>query len=134
MRWDPVRIWDLTANNSDIKALEEDIFKYAKKNLAVVNVYIKDPVVTRILRDQKIPIIAFVANTGGLLGLCMGFSLVSVFEVVYHILGAGHKWWNKRLREGGRRLVTSTTGMAERTVVSLGQVESLGGHVENCHC
>ena len=52
----------------DVKNLEEDIFVYAKKNLAVVNVYIKDPVVTRIMRDQKIPIIAFVANTGGLLG------------------------------------------------------------------
>ncbi len=61
--------------------LEEEIFRYAKQNLAVVNVYIKDPVVTRILRDQKIPVISFVANTGGLLGLCMGFSLVSIFEV-----------------------------------------------------
>ncbi len=61
--------------------MEEEIFRYAKQNLAVVNVYIKDPVVTRILRDQKIPVISFVANTGGLLGLCMGFSLVSIFEV-----------------------------------------------------
>ena len=59
----------------------------------MVNVYIKDPVVTRILRDQKIPIIAFVANTGGLLGLCMGFSLVSLFEIVYHLLGALKKMW-----------------------------------------
>lgn len=40
------------------------------------------------MRDQKIPVIAFVANTGGLLGLCMGFSLVSVFEILYHALGA----------------------------------------------
>ena len=72
--------------------IEEDIFLYAKKNLAVVNVYIKDPVVTRIKRDQKIPVIAFVANTGGLLGLCMGFSLVSVFEIVYHMVGAFRKW------------------------------------------
>ena len=37
---------------SDAKNLEDDIFIYAKKNLAVVNVYIKDPVVTRIMRDQ----------------------------------------------------------------------------------
>ena len=74
-------------------SLEENIFRYAKHNLAVVNVYIKDPVVTRILRDQKIPIIAFVANTGGLLGLCMGFSLVSLFEIVYHLLGALKKMW-----------------------------------------
>ena len=54
--------------------------------MALVNVYIKDPVVTRIKRDQKIPIISFVANTGGLLGLCMGFSLISAFEVIFHVL------------------------------------------------
>ena len=77
--------------------IEEDIFQYAKKNLAVVNVYIKDPVVTRIKRDQKIPIIAFVANTGGLLGLCMGFSLVSVFEILYHMLGAFRQWTLKKI-------------------------------------
>ena len=50
--------------------------------------HLQDPVVTKIMRDQKIPVIAFVANTGGLLGLCMGFSLVSVFEVLYHALTA----------------------------------------------
>ena len=80
-----------------IYRIEEDIFQYAKKNLAVVNVYIKDPVVTRIKRDQKIPIIAFVANTGGLLGLCMGFSLVSVFEILYHMLGAFRQWTLKKI-------------------------------------
>ena len=115
MLWDPVRLWNFSRTDSDTAALEDDIFFYAKKNLAVVNVYIKDPVVTRILRDQKIPIIAFVANTGGLLGLCMGFSLVSVFEVLYHLLGAAHVWWKKRTREGARRLVASTAGVAQGT-------------------
>ena len=46
---------------------------YARRNLALVNVYIRDPVVTRIKRDEKIPLIGFVANTGGLLRLTMGF-------------------------------------------------------------
>ena len=115
MVWDPVRFWNFSRSDADTSALEDDIFFYAKKNLAVVNVYIKDPVVTRILRDQKIPIIAFVANTGGLLGLCMGFSLVSVFEVLYHLLGAAHVWWKKRTREGARRLVASTAGVAQGT-------------------
>ena len=50
------------------------------------SIFFQDPVVTRIKRDQKIPIIGFVANTGGLLGLCMGFSLVSAFEIVYHCM------------------------------------------------
>ena len=51
---------------------------------------------TKIMRDQKIPVIAFVANTGGLLGLCMGFSLVSVFEVLYHALTAALRRLSKR--------------------------------------
>ena len=71
------------------------VFSYCKDNLALVNVYIKKPVVTRIRynwdsllliiidirhcrRDQKIPMIWFVANSGGILGLCMGFSMVTV--------------------------------------------------------
>ncbi len=70
--------------------------------------YIKDPVVTRILRDQKIPVIAFVANTGGLLGLCMGFSLVSVFEIVYHVIGALRKWWSSRLSASDEDAVTNS--------------------------
>ena len=40
-RWDPVRLWKFERNDKDIKILEEDIFHYAQKNLAVVNVYIK---------------------------------------------------------------------------------------------
>ena len=33
------------------------IFAYARENVALVNIYIKPPVVTRILRDQRTPII-----------------------------------------------------------------------------
>ena len=43
---------------------------------------------TRIWRDQKTPIISFVAKTGGLLGLCMGFSLVTLFEIIYFSLNS----------------------------------------------
>ena len=35
------------------------------------------------MRDEKVTVTSFVANVGGLLGLCMGFSLVSVVEMVY---------------------------------------------------
>ena len=59
------------------------MYSYARENLALVNIYIKQPVVTKILRDQRIPVIWFVANCGGILGLCMGFSIVTVFEVLH---------------------------------------------------
>ncbi len=31
--------------------------------------------------------ISFVGNAGGLVGLCMGFSFVSFFEILYHAFG-----------------------------------------------
>ena len=116
LEWDPPGMWNFSRDDADIKALEEDIFIYAKLNLAVVNVYIKDPVVTRIMRDQKIPIIAFVANTGGLLGLCMGFSLVSAFEVLFHVFSAIKRWWTGQISKGTGRLARSTAVVAERTL------------------
>ena len=57
------------------------ILRYARENLALVNVYIKDPAVTRIKRDQKVPLIWFVANIGGILGLTMGMSLRMVSNI-----------------------------------------------------
>ena len=69
-----------------IQNLEDLLYFYAKNNLVLVNIYIKDPVVTKIWRDEKTPVIHFVAYTGGLLGLCMGFSLVSLFEIIYYSL------------------------------------------------
>ena len=83
MKWSPQ---DMGFDDTDprIQNVEGLIYFYAKSNLAVVNIYIKEPVVTNIWRDQKTPVINFIAYTGGLLGLCMGFSLVSLFEILYY--------------------------------------------------
>jgi hypothetical protein len=72
------------------------------------------------MRDQKIPVIAFVANTGGLLGLCMGFSLVSLFEIFYHMLGAVAKWWKTMPKRQQQRRRLSQLNESE-TVLSLKQ-------------
>ena len=74
---------DSTSNASD-EVLLDALFLYARENLALVNIYIKPPVVTRITKDERIPVIWFVANCGGILGLCMGFSIVTVFEVLHY--------------------------------------------------
>ena len=75
-------------NETEYGHLTEKLYKYARENLAIVNIYIKEPVVTKILRDQRIPVIWFVANCGGILGLCMGFSIVTVFEVLHCLVKA----------------------------------------------
>ena len=60
------------------------IVRYAIKNLAVLKIYIKHPYYTLINRDEQSTLISFLGSTGGLLGLCMGLSLVSIFEIFYH--------------------------------------------------
>ena len=57
---------------------------YASKNLALVTIYIREPFTEKILIDQEISVFSFVSDIGGLMGLFMGFSLVSVVEVIYH--------------------------------------------------
>ena len=78
---------DVVENSSD-DALLNAMFTYARQNLALVNIYIKPPVVKRIMKDERIPVIWFVANCGGILGLCMGFSIVTVFEVLHYLIRA----------------------------------------------
>jgi hypothetical protein len=80
--------------------------------------FYQDPVVTRIKRDQKIPIIGFVANTGGLLGLCMGFSLVSAFEIIYHcMMTVCWKSFHLYRRQTMRKNVAPTASATETTQV-----------------
>lgn len=52
-----------TTSNEDDIALLNAIFAYARENIALVNIYIKPPVVTRILRDQRTPIIWYALQT-----------------------------------------------------------------------
>lgn len=60
------------------------LFDYASKNLAILNLFIRDPYYTKYLKSEQISVISFIGNAGGLLGLCMGMSFVSIFELFYH--------------------------------------------------
>ncbi len=44
------------------KALQSEIYRYAKNNLAKVNIYIKDPYVAKYVTEEKITEIAFVGE------------------------------------------------------------------------
>ena len=68
------------------KRLVKFLFQYAKDNVAYVKVYMGDQFYTRIDMDQDITWLDFFNSVGGLLGLCLGLSLVSIFELFYHII------------------------------------------------
>ena len=73
-----------------------------------MNVFVRDPYVKRYLTEEKITEINFVGTVGGLLGLFLGFSFISVIEVIYFVLvgGAtsrGTERWGEPLNNGYMR-------------------------------
>ena len=64
--------------------IEDAILRYARENLVMFNIFIKDPYAKRFQKDEKITKTSYIANSGGLLGLCMGFSLISAAEILFH--------------------------------------------------
>ena len=63
--------------------LVEELYNYGRKNLALIHVMIQSPYVTKIKRDVETTLLSFIADTGGLLGLCLGFSFISIIEIVF---------------------------------------------------
>jgi hypothetical protein len=103
IHWDPLGCKDVLEMNNTFKVCDDNdranasianrnprlvefLFDYASKNLAVLNLFIRDPYYTSYLKTEQISHINFIGNAGGLLGLCMGLSFVSVFEVFYHFV------------------------------------------------
>ncbi len=75
-----------------IKAIKKNpkakkfIFKYAAENFALLRVLISNPYYTLIIQDEEFSYITFMGNIGGLLGLSMGLSFISIFEIVYCVV------------------------------------------------
>lgn len=63
----------------------EDLHKYASENLIKLQLFISTPFATEYKRYIETPRISFIANIGGLMGLCMGFSFVSLAEIIYYL-------------------------------------------------
>ena len=82
--------------NRPNKTLEDEITNYAKDNLIFVTYFIQSPFLTVIKRDAEMSFTNFVSNTGGLLGLYLGFSFVSLFEIIFWICKCASPSFPKR--------------------------------------
>ena len=60
------------------------LYNYAKTNFALLRVFMKDPYYTLIKQDEQLTTISFLGNAGGLLSLCMGLSLVRIFDICFN--------------------------------------------------
>ena len=65
--------------------LVDELYEYGRHNLALIHVMIQSPYVTIIKRDIEMTLLSFIADTGGLLGLCLGFSFISMIEIFFWI-------------------------------------------------
>ena len=69
--------------NEPNETLVNEMYQYGGDNLALIHVAIQNPRVTKMKRDVEMTFTRFVANTGGLLGLCLGFSFISGIEIIF---------------------------------------------------
>ena len=54
-----------------------------EKDVALVNFYFDSSTVIQYYRERRLTFTSFVSQIGGLLGLCLGFSMVSIVELLY---------------------------------------------------
>ena len=73
-------IYIITEPDPDLKAT---INLYGKENLSLLHIMIQSPYITKIRNDLAMTFTNYVANTGGILGLCLGFSFISCVEILY---------------------------------------------------
>jgi hypothetical protein len=76
-----------TVINPDMEVdarLHKFLYHYAVNNLSKVKIFFSQPYYTQMVRDIKMTVISFIGNTGGLMGLSIGLSFVSIAEIFYH--------------------------------------------------
>ena len=62
-------------NNSKYDAYEKDI--------AMVTFFLETPTLFEYTREERMTLIQYISQIGGLLGLCLGFSFISGVEIIY---------------------------------------------------
>ncbi|KAJ8711329.1 hypothetical protein PYW07_008571 [Mythimna separata] len=67
------------------KSLGNRSLKYFTENMLLVHFYFEENNFMRFTKGEIFGLTEFLSNTGGLLGLCMGFSIMSVVELLYYV-------------------------------------------------
>merc|ERR1711915_100945 len=61
---------------------------YAKDNIAFVSLFFREPFTEVLAINVDTTDLDFISTIGGLLGLCMGFSFVTIAEMFYYVFDA----------------------------------------------
>ena len=76
----------LASNNTefDFAKLKRLLVSYAKENTALLTTFLSTPFTQIIGVDEDTSIIDAISSVGGLMGLFMGFTMVTLAEVIYY--------------------------------------------------
>ena len=133
-QWDPSGSGIKNCTEKGCYDIEQTVYQYARENLIKIHVSIKDPYVKKFKKDEKMPIISYIANLGGLLGFVLGSSIITGIEVLYHILSGILSIFKKKptgdeLNKHKKRRSTTVRNLAKDNE-NLGPIEYLG--IEYC--
>ena len=73
-------VFDHMNNQKDIE------YNAYEKDIALVHFYFETSTIFQYYRERKVTIVGFISQVGGVLGLFLGFSLVSIVELIYWFL------------------------------------------------
>ncbi len=65
---------------------EDDDYLAYEKDMAIAHFYFESSTALQYMRQPRLTWTAFIGQIGGLLGLCLGFSIVSIVELAYWFL------------------------------------------------
>ena len=54
-----------------------------EKDIAMVTFFFETPTIFEYTREERMTLIQYISQIGGLLGLCLGFSFISGVEIIY---------------------------------------------------
>ena len=73
-------VFDHMNNQKDVE------YNAYEKDIALVHFYFETSTIFQYYRERKVTIVGFISQVGGVLGLFLGFSLVSIVELIYWFL------------------------------------------------
>ena len=105
----------MRSSNTFLDLLSPDMSDTALSDFSFSISFLQEPYTKRFRKTEKMSRTAYIASSGGLLGLCMGFSFVSLAEIAYHcFICCG-------------LLFSSSSGSAAKSVKDFGDNEGSSG-------
>lgn len=105
---------------------------YIRNNIAILHIYFLDNSYVGYTKSELIGFTEFLSNTGGLLGLFMGFSVISLIELIYFLSLRPYCARKRTERlESDESFELSSSNSIYRNEIIAGQLY-LGEYIERC--